>query len=149
MHGPDANNRSTQQPCPTHGQRIPLTRASPYVSFSPTHQCTLSSESAYQMLKIYSCAPQWESLEMNDCLQWHVLTRDKLLYDIRSLENCCSTIWKETCKRSMTLHCSCNKHVSLNNVLITFQIEVSQVSPPLKKSFLSKTKKKLGSNSYT
>ena len=32
------------RPCPTHGQRMTLTHASPYVSFSPMQRRTLSSE---------------------------------------------------------------------------------------------------------
>ena len=48
MHNPDAKNWKTQQPCSTHGQRITLAHASPYVSFSPIYRRTVSNEFACQ-----------------------------------------------------------------------------------------------------
>ena len=48
MHNPDAKNWKTQQPCSTHGRRITLAHASPYVSFSPIYRRTVSNELACQ-----------------------------------------------------------------------------------------------------
>ena len=36
----------------------------------------------------------------------------------------------------MTLHCNCNKHVSLNNVLITFEIELLEFLPKRKEKYV-------------